>query len=553
MGYIMNNLILKILLVVFIFINNQLFSITPFWYSDLALDNTGQILDNTVINVKITIEDGTTSFGTEVINSVQTDQLGVFAIIVNATGTFDNVLVTADTRIRTEVQDQLGGSWVVVSVRNMTETDKRGIIRITDWRLEGNSGTNPGANFLGTIDDVDLVLKINSTESGRLNRSKATASYGYQALNSSTGAGNNAFGYQALFNNTSGWSNIAIGEKSLFSNTFRGNHIAIGDSALYNNGIGASDTMHAIRNVAIGSKALWRNTTGYWNTAVGFQTAYYNQTGKSLTAVGTEALMNNTTGDNNTATGTWALYNNTTGYYNSGFGSGALKSNVIGYQNTAVGLSSMYYNNGNNNVSVGFWAMGFNSSGQNNTSVGSQSLYHNSTGSNNSSFGYFSGYSASGRNYSNSTFLGAYADANFNGATNVLAIGYQAVATANNQVRLGNSSISSLYCQGAYAATTTNQPNMFVASNGQIMRSTATTLVKGIQNATATASPINVTETIVNVGAMSSAKVFTSGTTGQIVYVIGQASGANTLNGVNFNNGCTFIFDGTNWVAVSIN
>lgn len=37
-----------------------------------------------------------------------------------------------------------------------------------DWRLTGNSGTNPATNFLGTTDNVDLVLRTNNTERMRI-------------------------------------------------------------------------------------------------------------------------------------------------------------------------------------------------------------------------------------------------------------------------------------------------------------------------------------------------------------------------------------------------
>ena len=33
-----------------------------------------------------------------------------------------------------------------------------------DWSLEGNAGTNPSTNFLGTTDDTDFVLRTNNTE-----------------------------------------------------------------------------------------------------------------------------------------------------------------------------------------------------------------------------------------------------------------------------------------------------------------------------------------------------------------------------------------------------
>jgi hypothetical protein len=99
-------------------------------------------------------------------------------------------------------------------------------------------------------------------------------------------------------------------------------------------------------------------------------------------------------------------------------------------------------------------------------------LFHNSTGHYNVALGYEAGESYWYRNYSNSVFIGAFADANFNGATNVVAIGYNTIATTNNQVRLGNSSIQSLFCSGAYNGTSTSQPNMVVNAQGQIMRST---------------------------------------------------------------------------------
>ena len=45
-------------------------------------------------------------------------------------------------------------------------------------------------------------------------------------------------------------------------NTTRSNLVAVGDSALYNNGLGASLSYHATGNTALGSKALFANTTG---------------------------------------------------------------------------------------------------------------------------------------------------------------------------------------------------------------------------------------------------------------------------------------------------
>jgi len=43
-----------------------------------------------------------------------------------------------------------------------------GVISSTDWHLTGNIGTTPGTNFLGTIDNQDLVFKTSNTERMRI-------------------------------------------------------------------------------------------------------------------------------------------------------------------------------------------------------------------------------------------------------------------------------------------------------------------------------------------------------------------------------------------------
>ena len=49
------------------------------------------------------------------------------------------------------------------------------------WLTTGNTGTNASTNFLGTIDNIDLVFKRNNTQSGLLNESRT--SFGYNSLN----------------------------------------------------------------------------------------------------------------------------------------------------------------------------------------------------------------------------------------------------------------------------------------------------------------------------------------------------------------------------------
>jgi trimeric autotransporter adhesin len=126
---------------------------------------------------------------------------------------------------------------------------------------------------------------------------------GNEALQNTTGNGNTAIGTDSLLSNGIGNYNVAVGASSLFHNLIKGSLVAVGDSALYNNGIGESAPNDAIANVAVGSKALFANTTGRANSALGYQSAFANTTGIHNTSCGYFALRTNTTGSDNTTVG----------------------------------------------------------------------------------------------------------------------------------------------------------------------------------------------------------------------------------------------------------
>lgn len=219
---------------------------------------------------------------------------------------------------------------------------------------------------------------------------------GFNALNQNTsGIFNTASGRSALSSNTIGNSNTAAGIYALFSNTDRSNLVAVGDSALFNNGTGATEPVHATFNTALGSKALFSNTTGFRNTAIG-----------------RNALFNNTSGFYNTATGPNALFSNVTGSDNVANGTGALGGSMTGSNNVAVGSSSMEGN----------------TSGGGNTAVGRLSLNSNTTGSNNTALGY--GADVLSDNLSNAIAIGYNAKA---GCDNCMVLG----GTGGNAVKVG--------------------------------------------------------------------------------------------------------------------
>lgn len=139
---------------------------------------------------------------------------------------------------------------------------------------------------------------------------------------------------------------------------------------------------------------------------------------------------NATTGVGNSFYGAYTGQNNTTGDYNIGFGYRTLLNTSTGVRNTAVGPWSMYNNTtGSRNAAVGALSLHSNTTGRSNSGVGNNALASNQTGSDNSALGAESGPSSSA-------------------LSNTTSLGHDAKSTASNQVRLGNSSVSSI---GGYA------------------------------------------------------------------------------------------------------
>ena len=248
-----------------------------------------------------------------------------------------------------------------------------------------------------------------------------TASGYYSLYSNTTGSSNTAYGTQSLSKNTSGSYNVSYGYQSLYNNTTTSNLTALGFKALYSNTSGTG-------NVALGYQALYSNTTATSNTAIGYQSLYFN-TGDGNTATGYNALYSNTTGIQNTSYGYNALYANTTGYGNTSIGYSA---GGTGVNNTALGNIALADNNGGSfNTAAGYYTMGSNLTGDDNTAYGSYALYFNHAGSTLTGVGF-----------------GADINSYLNTFNNSSAFGNTATITASNQVRVGNSSVTSI---GGYA------------------------------------------------------------------------------------------------------
>ena len=271
--------------------------------------------------------------------------------------------------------------------------------------VDGSALTNlPVGGTVTAIDD----LSDGSTSGGAGNLFLGTSA---GAAIQSGGIQNTGLGFEALKAITFGNQNTASGYQSLFSNTEGSWNTASGFEALRSNTTGSFNT-------ASGYQALFSNTEGSWNTASGYQSLFSN-TSTDNTASGYKALFSNTTGAQNTASGYGALLNNTTGWYNTANGFLSLFANTTAYYNTAVGTNSLRIANRTTDTNGYNTAVGYNAGG------GITTGQYN-------------------------VIIGANSDPSAAAAVNQIVIGYAVTGTGDNEIALGNASITAIKGQVSF-------------------------------------------------------------------------------------------------------
>ena len=270
----------------------------------IGIDITGTTINNTAPDQTVTLtgEGATSVSGTYpnfTISSTDTNTTYTAGTGIDITGTtINNTAPDQTVSLTGQGGTTVSGTYPNFNISSSSDNNK--------WLLNGNSGTVPGTNFLGTTDSVDLVIRTNNLERMRITTKGQIETYN---TGKSVFIGEGAGANDSLSNN----HNVFIGYLSGYSNTTG-----------YN-------------NVANGSGALYYNTTGYNNTANGSNALYYNTTGIHNVANGSYALCDNTTGNSNTANGFQALYSNTTGCYNTAIGYSAFLNGTNFYNSTAIG------------------------------------------------------------------------------------------------------------------------------------------------------------------------------------------------------------------------
>jgi hypothetical protein len=185
-----------------------------------------------------------------------------------------------------------------------SETGAKSIADATNWGLTGNSGTTAGTNFIGTTDNVPLVIKVNGKRAGYIpdgnslylgvnSGLNATGvenfGLGPDAVSQNTGGFNTAVGFGALKSNVAGQRNIAIGRQSMQNAVGGSDNIVIGSLAMI---VSSS----ASNNIAIGSDALafnsFESNPGGNNVAIGFNAGKFSYGGVGNIFLGYQAGLN---------------------------------------------------------------------------------------------------------------------------------------------------------------------------------------------------------------------------------------------------------------------
>ena len=328
----------------------------------------------------------------------------------------------------------------------------------------GNSNTAIGHQTL-----YQSLTGNHNTAVGYQALTNTTADYntavGYKSLlTNTTGTNNAALGYMALKVNVSGSYNTAFGWNTLQANT-NDNNTGAGYLSLYTNTAGTNNT-------GLGAWSLYGNTTGSSNVALGFQAAYNLTTASNVTAVGMQALFTLSAASTNTqstAFGAQAAYQATDNI--TGFGYKVLSRNTTGISSVAGGYASAdFLTSGDQNITFGAFSMyrastgigttavGYRTvslstnAGSYNTAAGALSLLNTAnTGNSNVAFGYNS--LPNNNAGSGNVAVGYKAAPAASGITNSISIGANASATATNTVMIGDTNITSITGQVAFAAT----------------------------------------------------------------------------------------------------
>jgi len=329
-----------------------------------------------------------------------------------------------------------------------------------NWGLNGNSGTNPAANFIGTSDNNDfsigagnaVVMKVTATGNvgvgsgtplqkldvnGNMNLRNQSNNFrigNAPVLSISNSAARNILAGANAGPILGGTDNCFLGESAGFLSNGSYYNCLIGSKAGYNN-------YQGIDNIFIGMQAGYTAAQSHANLYIGNYAGFSSDNGSSETVlIGHESGKNlagntkntfvgfhtgtlGTGGNSNSFFGAESGYNNTASG-NSFFGSLSGSSNTSGASNSFVGSGAGFANTiGSYNCFFGDDAGLQNTTASLNSFFGSLSGFQNTIGTANAFFG---SYAGNKNDADNNSFFGASSGSlNVTGTNNTM-LGYSA-------------------------------------------------------------------------------------------------------------------------------
>ena len=382
-----------------------------FKYQAVVRDNSGEILQNHAVGVRISIHDATAG-GTIAYQETFSETTNNFGLVnleigtgTPTIGTFTGIDWSSNSKfIETEIDPEGGIAYVsmgtseLLSVPFALYSDRS---KDVVWEKSGNEifyndgkvgiGTSAPAGSLdvrGSGTDEGVVINLgNSDLSHKLTLFGGKETDPNPFLMWKDGDPfrfvTDAAGFSEKMRITSD-GNVGIGTTTPGAILEVAGHIwqtGTGMSVFLGEGAGTLDDLSDNENIFIGSNAGSANTSGWRNTAIGASSIRYTTTGNRNTAIGAYSLCTNTTGNFNSAIGYKSLFSNTAGNSNTGTGYLSLNSNTLGSGNTAHGYLALYSNTiGISNVAIGNSALFHNTNRSNLVAVGDSALFNNGIG-----------------------------------------------------------------------------------------------------------------------------------------------------------------------------
>lgn len=303
-------------------------------------------------------------------------------------------------------------------------------------------------------------------EAGLNNTQSFNTFIGHQSgFNNDLGDGNTFIGHTSGYSNLGGYSNTFLGIHSGYNNTGGNENTFVGRSSGYNNQTGSGNVFLGLQagynetgsnllyiaNSDTTSPLIWgdfQNQELRFNGSISIDNILQNDTLTQLLVAANDGTVNwrdaGTIGNDNLGNhqviqdlvpdsdNTYNLGGNGNAY-NSIYFDGALFINDTEFLhsrngNIALGTNAAPVASGTQNVAIGEEALLENSSGSSNVGVGTGALRFNSTGVENTAIGNDAGVSQFGIGSRNNT----------------TTIGNGARATFSNQVRIGNTAVTSI-------------------------------------------------------------------------------------------------------------